>query len=189
MHIKNEYRARIINNSIAGVWIGVASWALICASALPASAQPMGGAGRGGILSPQDRAAIEDAIREPMTALRTKLQAAQRAAVQAALSEGAKEDEIKARLQAVSEVQNEMALAYWRALQKGVKFTDEQTDRMRAEPGLAYATLFGAGGPEGGRGRGGPPGGGGPGAPGGPRGEGANNWVEPDKTEPAGTHY
>jgi hypothetical protein len=143
---------------------------LICALAaagllggsFQAAAQQGGGGGRGPILSQEDRTTVQEATREQLTKLRTDLQAAQKAAVEAALSEDAKDETIKAKLEAVSKIQNEIALVNCKAVKKTVKFTDEQTSRMKENPGIGYVTLFGPGG-FGGRG-GGPRGGGGAGA-------------------------
>ena len=168
----------------------LAAAGLLCGAAFQATAQRGGDGGRGGILSMEDRTAVQEATREQMTKLRADLQAAQGAAIQAALSEDATVEDIKAKLEAVFKIQNDMALVYCQAVRKNVKFTDDQTSLMKADTGLGHMTLFGAGsfgggrgGFDGGRGRGGPPG------AGGPRGGGANNWVEPDETEPPGTQY
>jgi hypothetical protein len=123
-----------------------------------AAAQP-GGGGRGAILSQEDRTAVQEATRESLTKLRADLQAAQKAAVEAALSEDAKDETIKAKLEAVSKIQNEIALVNCKAVKKTVKFTGEQKSQMKDNPGIGYMTLFGPGG-FGGRG-GGPRGGGG----------------------------
>jgi uncharacterized membrane protein len=136
---------------------------LFCSVTFQAAAQQAGGGrGRGGILSPEDRTAVQEATREQLTKLRTDLQAAQKAAVEAALAENAKDEDIKAKLDAVSKIQNEMALVYCKAVKKTVKFTDEQRSQMKETPFLGYMTLFGPGG-FGGRG-GGPRGGGAGGA-------------------------
>jgi len=132
---------------------------LLCGT-FQATAQQGGGAGRGPILSPEDRTAVQEATREQLTKLRADLQAAQKAAVEAALSEDAKDEDIRPKLEAVSKIQNEIALVYCKAVKKNVKFTDEQTSRMKETPGVGYMTLFGGGFGFGGR-RGGPPGGGG----------------------------
>ncbi len=119
---------------------------LLCGATFQASAQQGAGAGRGAILSQEDRTAVQEATRDQLTKLRADLQAAQKAAVEAALSADAKDADIKAKLEAVSKIQNEIALIYCKAVKKNVKFTDEQTTRMKETPGIGYMTLFGGGG-------------------------------------------
>ena len=67
----------------------LAAAGLLCGAAFQATAQRGGDGGRGGILSMEDRTAVQGATREQMTRLRADLQAAQGAAIQAALSEDA----------------------------------------------------------------------------------------------------
>jgi hypothetical protein len=134
---------------------------LLCGATFQAAAQQGGGGGRGGILSQEDRTAITEATRDQLTQLRTDLQAAQKAAVEAALAENAKDEDIMAKLQAVSKIQHQMALVYCKAVKKNVKFTDDQVSRMKETPAIGYMTLFGPGGFGGGRGRRGGGGGGG----------------------------
>jgi hypothetical protein len=121
---------------------------LLCGATFQAAAQQGGGGGggRGGILSQEDRTAVQDATREPLTKLRADLQAAQKAAIEAAMAEDAKDADIKAKLEAVSKIQTEMALIYCKAVKKNVKFNDEQTSRMKENPMIGYMTLFGPGG-------------------------------------------
>jgi hypothetical protein len=126
---------------------------LLCGATFQAAAQQGGGGGRGGILSQDDRTAINDATRGELTQLRADLTAAQKAAVEAALADGAKDEDITAKLQAVSKIQHQIALVYCKAVKKNVKFTDEQLSRMKENPALGYMTLFGQGGFGGGRGR------------------------------------
>jgi hypothetical protein len=54
----------------------------------------------------------------------------------------------------VSKIQNEIALVYCKAVKKTVKFSDEQTSRMKENAMIGYMTLFGPGGFGGGRGGG-----------------------------------
>ena len=146
------------------VTYALAAAGLLCT--FQATAQPGGGGGRGPILSQEDRTAVQEATREQLTKLRADLQAAQKEAVEAALSEDAKDEVVKAKLEAVSKIQNEIALVNFKAVKKTVKLTDEQTNRMKENPGIGYMTLFGPGGfGFGGRG-GGPRGGGGGGGAG-----------------------
>jgi len=134
---------------------------LLCGSALPAAAQA--GGGRGAVLSQEDRTAIQAAVREDMAKLRTDLQAAQKAAVEAALSDASDAD-LKAKIEAVSKIQTEMAVVYCKAVKKNAKLTDEQKTQLKENPMIGYMTLFGGGFGGGGRGgarRGGGGGGGG----------------------------
>jgi hypothetical protein len=140
----------------------LAATGLVCGT-FQATAQQGGGPGRGAILSQEDRTAVQEATREQLTKLRDDLQVAQKAAIEAALSTDAKDEDIKAKLEAVSKIQNEIGLVYCKAVKKNVKLTDEQTSRMKENPGFGYMTLFGPGG-FGGR-RGGPPGSGSGGGP------------------------
>jgi len=116
---------------------------LLCGSTLPALAQA--GQGRGPVLSQEDRTAVMDSIRDEMTQLRSDLQAAQKAAVEAALSKDATEADIQAKVDAVAKIQTKMAITYWKAVKKVVKFTDEQTSQMKETPMRGYMTLFGGG--------------------------------------------
>ena len=93
-----------------------------------------------------------------MATLRTDLQAAQKAAVEAAMSENAKDEDIRAKLEAVSKIQVKMALVNYKAVKKNVKLTDDQKSQMKESAMRGYMTLFGGGF---GGGRGGRRGGGG----------------------------
>jgi hypothetical protein len=141
----------------------LAAAGLLCGAAFQAAAQQGGGGGRAAILSQEDRTSVVEATRPQLAKLRADLQAAQKAAIQTALSEDAKDEDIKAKLEAVSKIQNEMALVWCKALKKNVKLTDEQTSRIKENSAIGYMTLFGPGG-FGGRGGGRRGGGGGGGA-------------------------
>ena len=141
----------------------LAAAGLLCGATFQAAAQQGGGGGRGGILSQEDRTAVMDAVRPQLTKLRADLQAAQKAAIETALAEDAKDEDIKAKLEAVSKIQNEIALVWCKAVKKTVKLTDEQTSRLKENPGFGYMQLFSQGGFGGGRGRRGGGGGGGTG--------------------------
>ena len=93
------------------------------------------------LLSQEDRAAIDEATRAEMSQLGTDLQAAQKAAVEAALS-GASGADLEAKLDPVAQLQTQMALVYCKAANKVVKFTDEQTSRMKETPEIGYMNLF-----------------------------------------------
>ncbi len=138
----------------------LAAAGLLCGSALTAAAQPAGG-GRAQILSQEDRRAVTDATRDQMTQLRTDLQAAQKAAVQAALAENASESDVAAKVEAVAKLQAKMAMVNYKAVKSTVKLTDDQKAQMKENAMIGYFTLFGGGF---GGGRGGRRGGGGGGA-------------------------
>ena len=138
-----------------------------------------GGGGRGGLLTPEQTTTMNDALTADtaLTDLNTKLAAAQKDAVTAALAAGATEASVKAKIQAVSDIQTQIAMERYT---KGVKpvvasITADQKTQLDATPGgrgytMAYTQLFGGGmgGGRGGRGGGGGGfGGGGPGGPGG----------------------
>lgn len=141
----------------------LAAAGLLCGPTFQAAAQTGGGRGNP-ILSQDDRTAVQEATRDQLTKLRTDLTTAQKAAVEAAMSEDAKDEDVKAKLEAVSKIQNEMALVYCKAVKKNVKFTDEQKSRIKESPAMGYFTLFGPGGFGFGRGGGRRGGGGGGGA-------------------------
>jgi hypothetical protein len=115
---------------------------LLCGSTIQSLAQA---AGRGPILSQEDRTAVMNSVRDEMTQLRADLQAAQKAAVEAALSKDATEADIQAKVEAVAKIQTKMAIAHCKAVKKNVKFTDEQTSQMKETPMRGYMTLFGGG--------------------------------------------
>jgi Spy/CpxP family protein refolding chaperone len=143
-------------------------------------AQPGGGGGggggggrggRGGILTPEQNTQIRDAVQASaeLTALNTKLAAAQKEAVDAALAPDATDKTIRAKVEAVAKIQTDIAvLRYSTAVKQVVpSITAEQKTQMDAAPaGATYGQLFGGGMFGGGRGgRGGPGGGAGGGAP------------------------
>lgn len=139
-----------------------------------------GGGGRGGLLTPEQMTTLNEAVTADtaLTDLNTKLAAAQKEAVDAALATGATEASVKAKVQAVSDLQTQIAMERYT---KGVKplvsgITAESKAALDTAPGgrgytQAYTQLFGGGfgGGRGGRGGGGFGGGGprgGGGAPG-----------------------
>jgi len=135
---------------------------LLCGAAFQAAAQ-QGGGGRGGILSQDDRAALREALQgnTQITQLRSQLEAAQKAAVEAALAENAKDEDVLPKLEAVSKIQNQLALVYYKAVKKSVKLSDDQTGQMKERPTAGFTSLFNPMGFGGGRGRRGGGGGGG----------------------------
>ena len=137
------------------------------------------GGGRGGVFTPEQTTALNDAVAADtaLTNLQEKLTAAQKDAVNAALDKAATDASVKAKIQAVSDIQTQIAMERYT---KGVKpvvasITADQKTQLDATPGgrgytMAYTQLFGGGmgGGRGGRGGGGGGfGGGGPGGPGG----------------------
>ena len=133
-----------------------------------------GGGGRGRILTQEQNTQIRDAVQASaeLTALNTKLAAAQKEAVDAALAPDATDKTIRAKVEAVAKIQTDIAvLRYSTAVKKVVpSITADQKTQLEAAPaGLAYGQLLGGGafgGGRGGAGRGGNGGGGGGAAPG-----------------------
>ena len=129
-----------------------------------------GGGGRGGrgaILTPEQNTQMRDAMQgsAEVTALMTKLTAAQKEAIDAALAPGATEASVRAKVEAVSKIQTDLAMLRYTKAVKAVapSITPEQKTQIDAAPGMTYMQLFGGGGFGGGGRRGG--GGGGGGAP------------------------
>ncbi len=146
--------------------------AMLCAATLQVVAQPGGGGGgfgggRGrGALTPEQMQQMRDALpadSADMTALTTKLTAAQKEAVDAALAKDATEASVKAKIEAVAKIQTDIAvLRYNKAVKPIVaSVTAEQKTQIDAAPGVTYNQLFGGGGGFGGRRGGGGFGGGG----------------------------
>jgi uncharacterized membrane protein len=96
-----------------------------------------------------------------LTALNTKLAAAQKDAVDAALAKDATEAGVRAKVEAVAKIQTDIAvLRYTKAVKPIVaSVTDDQKTQIAAAPGMTYNQFFGGGGGFGGR-RGGGGGGG-----------------------------
>ncbi len=147
--------------------------AMLCAATLQVVAQPGGGGGGGfgggrgrGALTPEQMQQMRDALpadSADMTALTTKLTAAQKEAVDAALAKDATEASVKAKIEAVAKIQTDIAvLRYNKAVKPIVaSVTAEQKTQIDAAPGVTYNQLFGGGGGFGGRRGGGGFGGGG----------------------------
>ena len=153
---------------------------LLCATTLQVAAQPggggggggfggggggFGGGGRGGVLTPEQSQQMRDALpadSADMTALTTKLTAAQKDAVDAALAKDATEAGVRAKVEAVAKIQTDIAmLRYTKAVKPiAASVTDDQKTQIAAAPGMTYNQFFGGGGGFGGR-RGGGGGGGG----------------------------
>ena len=149
---------------------------LLCATTLQVAAQPAGGGGgggrggRGGVLTPEQNTQMRDALpmdSAELTALTAKLTAAQKEAVDAALAKDATEATVRAKVEAVSKIQVDIAmLRYSKAVKPiAASVTDEQKTQIDATPGPTYGQFFGGGFGGGGRRGGGGGGGGGGGAP------------------------
>jgi Spy/CpxP family protein refolding chaperone len=137
-----------------------------------------GGGGRGGfggVLTMQQnqqiRTAMQDA--EGLTDLTNKLAAAQKEALDAALSPDATEATVRPKIEAVAAIQTDIAMLRYNVAVKPIvsSVTDEQKTQIDAAPGMTYNQLFGGGagfgGGRGGFGGGGRRGGGGGGGGGG----------------------
>jgi len=152
---------------------------LLCATTFQAAAQPGGGGGGGGgrggfrpVLTQEQSQQMRDALPQDsaeMTALTTKLAAAQKEAIDAALAKDATDATVRAKVEAVSKIQTEIAmLRYSKAVKPiAASVTDDQKTQIAAAPGMTYNQLFiGFGGFGGGGRRGGGGGGGGGGGAG-----------------------
>jgi hypothetical protein len=125
------------------------------------------GGGRGGILTPDQNTQITTAVTgsAELTALTTKLAAAQKDAIDAALAPDATEDSVRAKVAVVAGIQTDIAVMRYTVAVKPVVASitaDQKTQIDAAPPAATYGQLFG-GGFGGGRGggRGGRRGGGG----------------------------
>ncbi|HEX5400029.1 MAG TPA: periplasmic heavy metal sensor [Verrucomicrobiae bacterium] len=144
--------------------------AILCAATFQVAAQPGGGGGGGGgfgggggrgfggrgfgILTQEQRQTMNDAVQNDstLTDLETKLAAAQKDAVNAALAKDATEDSVKAKVQAVADLETQIAMERYK---KGVKpivsgITDDQKSQLDNMPNgrgytMAYGELFGGG--------------------------------------------
>ena len=125
-----------------------------------------GGGGRGrGVLTQEQNQQIREAVQATpeLAELTTKLAAAQKDAVTAALAPDATEASIREKVAAVNAIQTDIAvLRYTKAVKPVISsITDDQKTQINAAPGTTYAQFFGGGfGGFGGR-RGGGGGGGG----------------------------
>ena len=102
-----------------------------------------------------------------LAALNTKLTAAQKEAIDAALAKDATEASVKAKIEAVAKIQTDIAMLHYTKAVKpmAASVTDEQKTQIADAPAATYNQMFGGGfgGGRGGR-RGGGGGGGGGGA-------------------------
>jgi hypothetical protein len=148
--------------------------ALVAGSLIAGSTSALAqrGGGRGGVLTQEQNQQIMTAVQgsAELTALTTKLAAAQKDAVNAALAPDATEDSVRAKVAAVAAIQTDIAVKRYSVAVKPVVASitaDQKTQIDAAPPAATYGQLFGGGAFGGGRGgrRGG--GGGGAGGAGG----------------------
>ena len=128
---------------------------LLAATTFSAVAQGQGG-GRGmggmGVLTQEQRTQMREAIQDQLTPLMTKLTAAQKEVVKAALADGATEASVKAKVETVNAIQTDIALLRFKGL-KAIASTltaDQKTQLENARDG-GYMALFMMGGRGGGR--------------------------------------
>jgi Spy/CpxP family protein refolding chaperone len=132
--------------------------AMLCAATFQVAAQPGGGGGgfggggfRGmrGALNQDQMQQINDAMQgaTELADLNTKLAAAQKDAVNAALAKDAKDEDVRAKLEAVAKIQTDIAmLRYTKAVKPIVSsITDDQKTEINNAPAGTYNQLFGGG--------------------------------------------
>jgi Spy/CpxP family protein refolding chaperone len=132
----------------------VVAASLLSAAAFPALAQAPGGMGRGGFLTQDQRTQMRESLQASqadLTQLNDKLAAAQKEAVNAALAKEADEKTVRAKIEAVSKIQTDIAILRLKAVKAiASTLTDEQKSQIESRPGAAYNALLGtAGGPMG----------------------------------------
>ncbi len=115
-----------------------------------------GRAGAGGLLTPEQRTKIRESLQSSqseVTELTTKLAAAQKEAVKAALAKDADEKSVRPKIEAVTKIQTEIALLRLKAVKDVAStLTDEQKTQIENRPGMAYNALLGGFGAVGGGG-------------------------------------
>ena len=139
---------------------------LLCATTFQASAQAGGGGGgMGGMLTTDQRTKLRESMQgTEMTDLSTKLAAAQKEAVQAATAKTPDEKTVRAKVEAVTKIQTDIAMLRFKAFKEiASTLTDEQKTQMESRPGMAYMMVLGGGFGGGGGRRGGGGGAGGAG--------------------------
>jgi len=128
--------------------------ALVSILATQAFGQGRGGAG--GLLTPEQRTKIRESLQSSqseVTELTTKLAAAQKEAVKAALAKDADEKSVRPKIEAVTKIQTEIALLRLKAVKDvAPTLTDEQKTQIENRPGVAYTALLGGFGAVGGGG-------------------------------------
>jgi Spy/CpxP family protein refolding chaperone len=139
----------------------VAVAGLVGLAAFSAQAQAPGGGGPRGILTQEQRTKMRDAMQgsqTDLTQLNEKLAAAQKDALKAILAKNPDEKTVRAKIEAVTKVQVEMAMLRFKALKEiAPTLTEEQKTQMEERPALGYNALlggFGGMGPGGRRGGG-----------------------------------
>ncbi len=120
--------------------------ALLCGAAAQTFAQAPGG-GRGGFLTQEQRTKMRDTMQgmqAQLSPLTNKLVAAQKEAIKAALAKDADPQVVRAKMEAVSKVQLEIAMLRLKAVKEiAPTLTDEQKTQLEERPGLVYNSHFG----------------------------------------------
>jgi len=113
----------------------------------------------GGILTEEQRTKLRESMqgaRAEITPLMEKLAAAQKEAIKAVLAKDTDEKSVRAKLEAVSKIQMDLAMLRLKTLKElGATLTDEQKAQINERPGIAYMMLLGGGAGGGQRGGGG----------------------------------
>jgi hypothetical protein len=148
----------------------VAGSLLACNTAVFAQAGGGRGGGRGGVLTQEQNQQIMTAVQgsADLTALTTKLAAAQKDAVNAALAPDATEASVRAKVAAVTAIETDIAVMRYTVAVKPIVASitaDQKTQIDTAPPAATYGQLFGGGFGGGRGGRRGGAGGAGAGAP------------------------
>lgn len=130
---------------------------LLCPAAFQAAAQAPGGPGGPGVLTQDQRTKLRESMQASeadLTALNQKLAAAQKAAVNAALTKDADEAGVRAKIEAVAKIQTDIAMLRFKAVKQiASTVTAEQKTQMEESPGMSYNMLLGSfGGGRGGMG-------------------------------------
>ncbi len=124
---------------------------MLVAAAFPAMAQAPGGQGRGGFgfLNEDQRTKMREAMQASQADMQKyseKLAEAQREALKIALAKNVDEKALRAKMEAVQKIQNDMALARLKALKDVTStLTDEQKKQIEERPGMAYMMFLGPG--------------------------------------------
>lgn len=113
-------------------------------------AQAPGGGGMGGMLTQEQRTKLREtmqASQDELAPLNTKLVAAQREALKAALAKEPDEKDVRAKIEAVAKIQTDIAMLRLKAVKEiSPTLTDEQKTQMEERPGMLYNMLLGGGG-------------------------------------------
>jgi Spy/CpxP family protein refolding chaperone len=128
--------------------ISVLAIGLACGIADQAAAQGGGGGrmSRSSALTQEQMTKIDDTVRVDVAELSTKLADAQRAAIKAATAKFGNEADCKAKVEAVTKLQIEIAMLRYKGVRlMASSLTDEQRQGMDDSPATAYQLLFGGG--------------------------------------------